>query len=320
MAMSPSWLGDDNKTAGAFDTTLFRTIFTGEVLTAFEQSTVMMGRHQVRTISSGKAADFAVMGRTTATKHTPGSQITGKVIAHNTKSISIDGLLISDAFLANLDEAMNHYDVRAPYSTEMGRALALAFDRNVIIEGLKGSQATHLLDSEITAAGSITDGNLDDSTLATRVGAVVQACFTAGNTFDKKNVPDEGRFLICGPLTYAEIVQNTDAINKDWGGAGSYADGKVTRVNNIEIVKAKNAGFAVYGTSGTNYNSGDHQYDLSAVWGFFGTPNSIGTVKLIDVQTEMDYLIDYQGTLIVSKMAVGHSWLRPEACIELQES
>jgi hypothetical protein len=31
-------------------------------------------------------------------------------MGHNERVISIDGLLISDAFIANIDEAMNHYD------------------------------------------------------------------------------------------------------------------------------------------------------------------------------------------------------------------
>ena len=45
---------------------LFMKVFTGEVLTAFARTSVMMSRHQVRTISHGKSASFAVMGRTRA--------------------------------------------------------------------------------------------------------------------------------------------------------------------------------------------------------------------------------------------------------------
>ena len=38
---------------------------------------------------------------------------------------------LAPAAIAEIDEAMNHYDVRAPYSTEIGRALGNKFSRNV---------------------------------------------------------------------------------------------------------------------------------------------------------------------------------------------
>ena len=41
--------------AGAVDA-LFLKVFAGEVLTSFEQTNVMMDKHQVRTITNGKSA------------------------------------------------------------------------------------------------------------------------------------------------------------------------------------------------------------------------------------------------------------------------
>ena len=72
---TPSRLGANN--AGADKDALFLKVFSGEVLTAFEQQTIMMDKHQVRTIASGKSAQFPVMGRTSADYHTPGNEITG---------------------------------------------------------------------------------------------------------------------------------------------------------------------------------------------------------------------------------------------------
>lgn len=51
---NPTRLGQIN---GAGDVNaLFLKVFSGEVLAAFAQQTVMLGRHMVRTISSGKSA------------------------------------------------------------------------------------------------------------------------------------------------------------------------------------------------------------------------------------------------------------------------
>lgn len=54
----PSRIGQINAVGGSYanDNALFLKVFSGEVLTAFAQKTVMMGRHMVRTITSGKSA------------------------------------------------------------------------------------------------------------------------------------------------------------------------------------------------------------------------------------------------------------------------
>ena len=70
-----------------------------------------IGMTSVRTISQGKSAQFPVIGTTSASYHTAGNEITGTQVKHNEKVINIDDLLISNAFLANIDEAKNHYDV-----------------------------------------------------------------------------------------------------------------------------------------------------------------------------------------------------------------
>ena len=46
-------------------------------------------------------------------------------------------------------------------------------------------------------------------------------------------------------------------------------------------------------------------------------PTCLGTVKLMDLKYEDEYLIQKQATLMVAKMAVGHGVLREEACYAL---
>lgn len=106
----PSRLGQTDLTGGSYanDNSLFLKVFSGEVLTAFAQQTVMMGRNMVRTISSGKSAQFPRIGRTSASYHTPGAEIVGDAIAHNEKIITIDDLLLASVFISNIDEAKNY--------------------------------------------------------------------------------------------------------------------------------------------------------------------------------------------------------------------
>ena len=79
-----------------------------EVLAAFEERNVMMPLHTVRTITSGKSAQFPLTGTATAGYHAPGDEILGTAINHSERVINIDNLLVASAFIANIDEAMNH--------------------------------------------------------------------------------------------------------------------------------------------------------------------------------------------------------------------
>jgi len=103
--------------ASGSEDALFLKIFSGEVLTSFEQATVTAGAEMVRSIANGKSATFPVMGRISAAYHTPGTELTGSDVNHNEKTITINDLLVSSVFLSNLEEAKNHWDVRSAYST-----------------------------------------------------------------------------------------------------------------------------------------------------------------------------------------------------------
>jgi len=100
---SPVSVGKIN--TGGSEDALFLKVFSGEVLTSFERASVTQGAETVRTISSGKSAQFPVMGRIDASYHTAGTEITGSDVNHNEKIITINDLLISSVFLSNIEEA-----------------------------------------------------------------------------------------------------------------------------------------------------------------------------------------------------------------------
>ena len=90
---TPASIGRVN--ASGSEDALFLKVFSGEVLTAFERSSVTQGAEMVRSISNGKSASFPVMGRIAAAYHTPGAEIVGSDVNHNEKVITINDLLIS---------------------------------------------------------------------------------------------------------------------------------------------------------------------------------------------------------------------------------
>ena len=111
-------------------------VFAGETITAFERASVTNGRHIVRSISSGKSAQFPVFGRATAAYLKSGKSLDDlrENIPGAEKIIQIDGLLTTSQLISDLDEALSHFDVRGEYSRQMGEALAYAADGAVLAE------------------------------------------------------------------------------------------------------------------------------------------------------------------------------------------
>jgi hypothetical protein len=301
--------------AGAVDE-LFLKIFAGEVLTSFEQKNVTMGRHQVRTISNGKSASFPVMGRANAYYHTPGTEILGGSLKHAEKIITIDDLLIAPTFIANIDEAKNHYDVRSTYTKEMGNKLGNTMDRHVLQTGVVAARSAKTI-NDADQFGGTTIYGVD----ATSGDSLAEAMFAAAQAMDEKDVPEDERVLYVRPAEFYAMARSTKVLNRDWGGEGSYAGGNVIRVAGITIVKTNNLPKTSVAAGSLGAGTNDkYAGDFSSVVGLIMHPSAVGTVKLLDLGMESEYQISKQGTLMVAKYAVGHGVLRPEAAIEFSSA
>lgn len=341
---------DNTTTSNALENALFLKVFSGEILTAFEDANIMKGLHTIRTISNGKSAQFPVTGIASAKYHTPGNSLiegSGYLsdIQKSEKVILIDEMLTSSTFLANIDELKTHFDIRSVYAQELGKALAKRFD----IATMKTLYLASKASANITG---VTDGgssiHIASNTLKTTSG-IIDALFTMAQTLDEKNAPQEGRFAILHPSTYYQLITAdtggvvNSAVNTDVGGAGSLATGTIPMVAGISLFKsnhivdvagALNSQNSIDSTSGavqptlsgtTGYD-GDfralrHGAGTTAdphVYGIIGgTKEAIGTVKLLDLATESEYQIERQGTLFVAKYAMGHGVLRPECAVSI---
>lgn len=296
-------------TGGAVDA-LFLKQFGGEVLTEFEKSTVFKSRHFVRQIRNGKTAQFPMIGTVTSSYHTPGNFIDGQLVPHAEMLISVDGLLIAPIFLAQIDELMNHYDVRGPYATEMGRELAYQYDRNVARMMVLAARSGGTLNGR---SGGSTQGHanmLTDSTIIT------SNLFTAAQTLDEKNIPTADRNAFFRPAQFYLLAQNTTLLNRDYDGNASISKGVIETVAGFPIIKTNHVPNT--DQSADNGILAKYRGNYSVTAGIISTRWSVGTVQLMDISMESEWEIRRQGTFMVAKMAVGHDKLRPECAIELR--
>ena len=313
--MTVSRLGLVNNTGSSYDA-LFLKVFSGEVLSAFRKATIFEALHNVRTISSGKSAQFPIIGLSSTSYHTPGTQLTGAAIKHAEATVNIDDKLVSQVFLADIDEAKNHYDVRSQYSTEMGNALAYKFDQNVAATIAQAARTATNFNTDLPGGTRI---KIVAANKAAVTGAnLVTALWTAAEKMDINNVPEDNRYVVLGPTEYYKLAQTTDVLNRDWGGSGAYADGTVLKVAGISILKSNH--LPTTDRSAVTGENNTYHANYTDNVGLVFNKNAVGTVKLMDLkmeQTGSDVHALWQGTFMVGSMAHGTGVLRPDCAVEI---
>jgi N4-gp56 family major capsid protein len=294
---------------------LFLKVFSGEVLSTFARENQMLGMTTVRTISSGKSAQFPVTGTVSASYHTAGNEITGQAIKHNEKVINIDDMLLADAFVAEIEELKNHYDVRSIYSKEMGQALANTVDKHLL--------SLAILASRVTTA-NVTGGKVGDEIIDadanSNATSLIGSVFEAVQKLDENNVPTAGRVCIVAPDQYYQLANVDKLVNRDFSSDnGDFGKGTVLSIGGVPIVKS-NTAVEVFGqdlssaiSGAKNTYNGDFTNSVAVVM----QSSAIGTVKLKDLVMESTYDPRRLGTLMTARMAMGHGILRPESAISI---
>jgi hypothetical protein len=304
MAFTPSQGIGTNRTNGVSNRDLAIKVFSGEVLTAFEVKNVFLPLVKTRTIPHGKSASFAVIGKydSAVSTHVPGNDVIPNLINAGERVIEIDNLKYASVFVDRFEEAMQHYETRSTYSSEMGRKLAVEVDKAIIAKlnsaatgaantgdnnGDEGQPAAQSAIS-IATAGASTNGGKGDLILA--------SLFNAQTAFDEDDIPGE-RYVVMSPKNYNRLVQS-GAIHKDMtsGSNGGLDTGKINTVAGHKITVSNNI-------------------DPEDIYMF--TNECIGVVKLLDVKTEAEYQIQKQGTLMVSSYAMGFGILNNGCVIRM---
>lgn len=306
---TPSRLGQANAT-GANDA-LFLKLYSGELMTSFETECVFRDKHMRRPISGGRSAQFPIVGRNTASYHTPGTELLGNNIAQSELVITVDDILVSPVFVSEWDEKVNHHELRSQYAKESGLALAYQYDRTIAQLGVLAARAASPLSAD---AGEFGGTQLTDAAYATSGAALAAGAFDAAQVFDEKRVIGD-RFMYVRPAQYYLMAETTSILNKDWGGSGSFAKGQVGEVANLKIVKTIHL-------PSTNVNTGPSKYqgNFTATQALVMATGAVGSVELMTPSVRADYDPRRLGTLVVAKIAWGSGILRPALSLEMKSA
>jgi len=349
--------GADN--GGSDRRALYLKLFSGEMFKGFQHNAIARDLIMKRTIKNGKSLQFIYTGRTSAEFHTPGNSILGNSdgappVAE--KTITVDELLISSAFLYELDETLAHYDLRSEISRKIGYALAEKYDRLAFRAITRGARSA----SPITKSNFVEPGgtqirvgattNDSDAYVATNL---VNAFYDAAAALDEKGVSTDGRVAVLNARQYYELIQQTGdngLVNRDSQGDSRQKGNGIVEIAGIKIYKSMNIPFlgkygtAYGGTTGVTAptNTGsfvsvtpeDASGAQTGIKNDYGTNTELGAkscglifqreaagmVEAIgpSVQvTKGDVSVIYQGDVILGRLACGADYVNPAAAVEL---
>ena len=331
--LTQSVVGTLNKaaasTAGsvAYDTKYgtYLKLFSGELFKAYESACIAKGTVQTRTLTSGKSMQFIFTGRMQAAYHTPGEPILGSgdpPVAE--KTIQMDDLLISSAFVYDLDETLAHYSLRSEISAKIGHALAEAYDKKVFRTIALAAREAH----PITAApGPEPGGSIIQLGAGNQFNAqaLVDGFFEAASILDEKNLPQAGRTAVLSPRQYYALVSQVDSniLNRDFGNSqGNLTSGQgLYEIAGIQIKRSNNLPFQAGTVTAVDGENNDYSGDFSNHAGLIYYKDAAAVVEAIGPQVQVtsgDVSVMYQGDLIVGRQAIGAGTLNPAAAIELQ--
>ena len=348
--------GQANSTGDA--RALYLKLFSGEMFKGFQHNAIARDLVMKRTLKNGKSLQFIYTGHTKAEYHTPGNSILGNSdgappVAE--KTITCDDLLISSAFVYELDETLAHYELRGEISKKIGYALAEKYDRLAFRAISKGARlASPITKSNFVEPGGtqVRVGSTTNDSDAYNAGNLVNAFYDAAAALDEKGVSSSGRVAVLNPRQYYALIQDIGSnglVNRDVQGSALQGGNGIIEIAGIKIYKSMNVpflgkhGVAYGGTTGETSpsNLGSHvggaipdgrasvtginnnygnSTDFAKSCGLIFQKEAAAVVEAIGPQVQVtsgDVSVVYQGDVILGRLAMGVDFLNPAAAVEL---
>lgn len=295
---------------------LMLDLFGGEVISAFETATMLRDKHQTKTLAKGKSFKFPAIWRATGGYHVPGTEIVGDQIPHTEITVDPDDKLVSSVFISDIDELLNHFDVRAPYTKELGEFLARHYDANVLRTLILAARAGALFPGDTGGTG------LQNAAFTTDANALIDGFSAAKQAMDEKDVPVNSMPVhgLLRPAQWYLVARSDKNLNRDVnGGTASVRSMTLTTIDDIQVHKS-NIASGVFGADDSANAAIPAPYrakfgtTVGAIW----TPMAACSAIVQDPSFQIVDQPEKQGTLLISRMMVGTRRLRSKCAVELR--
>ena len=321
-------VADGSRTAAQNYDTRYATalkLFSGEVFNAFNDATIFKGLIRNYSLRGGKSKQFLLTGKLASGYHTPGTAIQpADGLKSNEKTILMDDLLVSSQFVYDLDELLSQWSSRSEISKQIGEALALHYDDRLARVLCKAATESSVVTGEPGGFQvNIGAGNTNNAQ------AIVDGFFEAAAVLDERSAPQEGRVAVLSPRQYYSLISSVDTniLNREIGNTqGDMNSGKgLYSIAGIRIYKS-NVLANQYGKNATANaavagEQNDYVIDNTNLSGLVFHREAAGCVEAVAPSIETtsgDFHVQYQGDLVVGKLAMGADTLRVSVAGSLQ--
>ena len=288
-------------------------VFSGEVFNAFNSASIFKGLVRSYDLRGAKSKQFLLTGKLSAGYHTPGTPILGDAgLKSNEKTIVMDDLLVASQFVYELSEILSQWSARSEISKQIGEALAKHYDERIArvltLASAEASAVTGEPGGFRVQLGANNEYNAQ---------ALVDGFFEAASVLDERNAPQEGRVAVLNPRQYHSLVSSVDTgiLNRDLGSTqGSLNSGEgLYSIAGISIRKSNNLPFLAGTVAAVTGENNTYNGDFTNTCGLLFHREACGVVQSIAPSVETtsaDFKVQYQGDLIVGKLAMGAASLR----------
>ena len=321
-------VADGSRTAAQNYDTRYATalkLFSGEVFNAFNDATIFKGLIRNYSLRGGKSKQFLLTGKLASGYHTPGTAIQpAEGLKSNEKTILMDDLLVSSQFVYDLDELLSQWSSRSEISKQIGEALALHYDDRLARVLCKAATESSVVTGEPGGFQvNIGAGNTNNAQ------AIVDGFFEAAAVLDERSAPQEGRVAVLSPRQYYSLISSVDTniLNREIGNTqGDMNSGKgLYSIAGIRIYKS-NVLANQYGKNATanaavSGEQNDYVVDNTNLSGLVFHKEAAGCVEAVAPSIETtsgDFHVQYQGDLVVGKLAMGADTLRVSVAGSMQ--
>jgi hypothetical protein len=304
---------------GTDDRALFLTEFGDLVLQAWEETNNYEGLTYTRNINAGKSDTFPIIGRKRdAIEHEPGEIILGGKVEHNDVEITLDKMVVDAVFVAEVDQLMNHYDVMAPYSRQLGESLSTVYDKRAAIMHILASRTiVRPYGQGILAAaggGPLPSGYFD-AAIFTDPAKMEEAAFAAVGWIKRWDVGG-GAMVYKMPWAQQLLLARYSGLDsKQWTGSANRAQGTVGQLAGLTVEPTNHIPRTVISSGLAKY-----QGDFTATMGHISNPMAVGTLALRGMKVVMKDQPERLGTLLIASKMNGMGILRGECSFEVGTS
>lgn len=303
---------------GTDDRELFLVEFGDMVLQAWEEVNDYEDLTWTKSISAGKADTFPIIGRKRdATEHEPGERILGGRVEHNDVEITLDKMIVDSAFVAEIDQLMNHYDVMGPYARQLGESLSTTYDRRVATMHILASRVTtrpYGIGLAYPAAGPLPNGYFD-AAVATDPSKLEAAAFVAAEWIKLFDVGGGPLSYRMGWGQYLALSKYSSLDKVQWSGSANRSTATVGLIAGIQPKATNHIPRSVISSGNAKY-----QGDFSAVVAHISNQMAVGTLSRRGMKVVMLDQPDRLGTEMIASKFNGHGILRAECSFEVATS